>query len=495
MKLDFTQPPPQPKTLEEAQEIINALWVFCRELSERVESQQKQIEAQQKEINELKEKLNTNSKNSSKPPSSDKFKQKPTPKPNKKNKRKQGGQPGHKGVTRALLPENEVDYIEKCHPKKRCDCGSHIKLTGNYRPHQVHELPRVKAIVTEYQLHSGACSGCGKLHQAKLPNGIPVGMLGPIAIAKIGTLTGDYKMSKRNIISLFGDFYGLYISTGTVSNAEKIVSAALEIPVEEAKIFIPQQVAVHADETRHTEKKQKMWSWVFIASLVAAFIIRPSRGARVAKDFLGETFKGILSSDRYSGYAWLATVFRQLCWAHLLRDFKKISERSGTSGRVGEELLMHTNRMFHYWHKVKDGVLSRQRFKKLMKPIRTRVEVLLLEGKRCRHKNTAGTCKHILKLKEALWTFIEKEGVEPTNNLAEQILRRLVIWRKTSFSTQSAAGTLYLERIMTTVATCKLQKRNVLDFVTDAIRAHLSGTLAPSLLPNSINDIGLLKAA
>ena len=486
MDMDFTKPAPKARTLEEAQEIINALWKFCGELLKRIDNQQK-------EIDELKEKLNTNSMNSSKPPSSESFKKKPKKK--KKSKRKQGGQPGHKGVFRELLPEHEVDHIEKHLPPKKCDCGSRIRPTGNYRRHQVHELPRVKAIVTEYQLHSGVCFGCGKIHQADLPPGVPRGMLGFVAMAKIGTLTGDYRMSKRNVTFLFEDFYGLRISVGTVSNTEKMVSAALEKPVEEAKHFVPQQANVNSDETSHAECGKKMWAWVFISSFVAVFLIRSSRGAQIVKDFLGEAFKGILSTDRWSAYTWLAVIFRQLCWAHLQRDFQKISERSGTSGRIGEELLAYTKKMFRYWHKVKDGTLSRNKFKKLMNPIRSHMEALLMEGKRNGNKKTAGTCKQILKLKEALWTFIENEGVEPTNNLAEQILRRIVIWRKTSFGTQSARGTLYLERIMTVVATCKMQKRNVLDFVTDAIRAHLTGLTAPSLLPEKIREINSSKAA
>jgi transposase len=493
MDMDFTKPAPKARTLDEAQEIINALWKFCGELSKRIDEQQKIIETQKKEIAELKEKLNINSRNSSKPPSSEPFKKKP--KKRKRSKRKQGGQPGHKGVFRELLPEEEVDHVEKHYPPKRCDCGFRIKSSGNYRRHQVHELPRVKATVTEYQLHSGICHGCGKIHSAQLPVGVPRGMLGPVAMAKIGTLTGDYRMSKRNVTFLFEDFYGLRLSVGTISNTEKIVSASLEKPVEEAKQFLPQQSAVNSDETSHAECGKKMWTWVFIASLVSVFIIRPSRGAQVVKDFLGETFKGILSTDRWSAYTWLAVIFRQLCWAHLQRDFQKISERSGTSGRIGEELLACTKKMFRYWHKVKDGTLSRERFKKLMIPIRERVEILLKEGMRCGNKKTVGTCKQILKLKEALWTFIEKINVEPTNNLAEQVLRRIVIWRKTSFGTQSTGGTLYLERIMTTVATCKMQKRNVLDFVTEAIYAHLSGASAPSLLPIKITAIESSKAA
>ncbi len=155
--------------------------------------------------------------------------------------------------------------------------------------------------------------------------------------------------------------------------------------------------------------------------------------------------------------------------------------------------------MFEHWHRLKEGKINRKKFKTLMTPIRKRIEVLLSEGLTCSNKKSVGTCIQILKVKEALWTFIEKEGIEPTNNIAEQVIRRIVIWRKTSFGTQSAAGTLYIERIMTVVATCKLQKKNVLDFVTDAIRAHLSGTQAPSLLPvaanSENNENQLLKAA
>jgi transposase len=451
------------------------------------------INAQQKEIELLKEKLNTNSRNSSKPPSSEPFKK--MAKKKKKSKRKQGGQAGHKGVSRALLPPEEVDHIEVCYPSKHCDCGSRIKLTENYRRHQQHELPRVKAIVTEYQLRSGVCFGCGKIHQAELPAGVSWHMLGPVAMAKVGALTGDYRMSKRNVTFLFEDFFGLDMSVSTVSNTEKIISAALEKPVEEAKKFVPQQSNVNADETSHFECGNKMWTWVFIASLVSIFLVRPSRGAKIVKNFLGEGFKGILSTDRWSAYAWLAAVYRQLCWAHLKRDFQKISERSGKSGRIGEELLVCVKKMFYYWRKVKNGTISRKQFKKLMEPTRGHIESLLEEGKWCGNKKTAGTCKKILKVKEALWTFIENEGVEPTNNLAEQIIRRIVIWRKTSFGTQSERGTLYLERIMTVVSTCKMQRRNVLDFITDAIRAHLGGVAAPSLLPVKISQIDLSKAA
>lgn len=508
MKLDFTQPPPKPQTLKEAQEIINALWKFCGQLEAtcaklsarldeqqaKIEAQQIKIEAQQKEIRELKEKLNTNSRNSSKPPSQDSFKK--TTEKKQKSKRKQGGQPGHDGIHRSLLPETAVDHIEKCMPAQHCACGHQIELTNHYHRHQVHELPRVKAIVTEYQLYAGVCCRCKKTYYADLPAGVPTGMLGPVALSKIGTLTGDYRISKRNVANLFEDFYGLTVSVGTISNAEKIVSAALCSPVEEAKEYIPHQEVVNSDETGHAEKGKKMWTWVCVSLLVAVFIIRNSRGAKVIKEFLGKGFKGILCTDRWSAYSWMAAIFRQICWSHLSRDFKKISERRGKSGRLGKELLECQKKIFYHWHKFKKGKLSREQLKHMMRSTQNRVEALLMEGLSCTNKKTNRTCREILKVKKAMWTFIEKEGVEPTNNIAEQVIRRIVIWRKTSFGTQSASGTLYLERIMTVVASCKLQKRNVLDFVTDAIKAYLRGAQAPSLIPVAANNENqLLKAA
>ncbi|HBG33917.1 MAG TPA: IS66 family transposase [Holosporales bacterium] len=466
-------------------------------ITQIIEAQRQEIALLKQKIEELEEKLKTNSKNSSKPPSSDGFKKEEPKKKKKKgkNKRKQGGQPGHRGVSQDYLPLESVDKIEKISPPKECPCGALVIPTSDYKRHQVHDLPLIKPFVTEWQLYMGTCCGCGKKHMAELPPGVPRGFLGLRPLAMIGTLTGDYRMSKRNVTFLLEDFFGLRVSLGTVSNAEKIVSKALELPVQEAKDFIPQQDVVHGDETSHAECGQKMWTWAFIAARVAAFVIRPSRGSQVAKDFLGETFQGILNTDRWSAYTWLAAIFRQICWAHLLRDFRKISERRGLSKRLGKDLLELTHEMFSHWNKVRDGTLSRMQFQELMKPIRIHVEDLLTQGTQCKHNKTKGMCKQILKLKQALWTFVDKEGVEPTNNLAEQTLRRIVIWRKTSFGTQSSRGTLYLERIMTVVATCKLQKRNVLDFVTQAIQAHFSNTELPSLLPSYPKPISLPLAA
>ena len=287
-------------------------------------------------------------------------------------------------------------------------------------------------------------------------------------------------------IRFTSDIFNFKISTGMVCKSEKTVSKALESPVEEAKQFIQSagNVAVNADETGFKEKGKKMWAWIAITGHIAVFIIRKSRGNKVAQELLGCKFKGILCSDRYSAYQWVPTDRRQICWAHLDRDFRKISERSGPSQKIGLDLLEQTDTLFHYWHRFKEGAIDRKTLKRKKKPIRTFIEGLLRRGRYSRNKKTAGTCRNILSYQLALWRFLETEGIEPTNNLAEQMIRTLAIWRKTSFGTQSEAGTLYMERIMTAVATCKLQKENILSYLTDTVKSYVCKTKAPSLLTN-----------
>jgi len=438
------------------------------------------INFQQKEIESLKEKLNTNSGNSSKPPSTTPFKPN---KKNKKSKRNRGGQPGHPGVTRNLLPENEVDKIEQHQPPEQCSCGGKIQPTPRYRRHQVHELPPIKVEVTEHQLFYGCCEGCNKEYLAELPSSVPTGMLGACLLALIATLGSDYKMSKRDVARLFRDLFQLTICIATVKRAEETVSEALKAPVEEAKTYVKEKKIVNCDETSHAESGKKMWTWVAVSSMVAVFMIATTRSAKAAKALLGEAFNGILGSDRYSAYSWIATKFRQVCWAHLKRDFKKISERPGQSKWIGLRLLYYTRLMFHHWHKVCDGTMTREQFKILMKPIRRQVERLLMTGTFADNSKTKNTCLQILKIKEALWTFIDTIGVEPTNNISERVLRQIVIWRKICFGTWSSNGTVYLERVMTVVATCRLQERSVFGFLCDAMHSHLERKTPPSLLP------------
>ena len=403
MELDFTSPPPQARSLEEAQSIIDAAWNAYGDLQSQHQKATKKLSTQQ-------EKLNTSSKNSSLPPSSDLFKK------NKKKKyhgagksatKKQGAQPGHKGKGRCLLPPEKIDHTVTILPEIKCGCGGEVKIKPeDFKRLQQFELPKIKPIVTEYRQLYGTCSGCGNSHCGSLPTGVPSGMLAPRAIASVGIFTGDYRLSKRAAQRLLSDFFSLPVSLGTISNAEEIVSQALENPVEEAREHVKNQPIVHADETSHKKKGKKMWMWLAATALVAVFIIRGTRSTKEAKDLLGEKFHGILISDRWSAYTWVKSSFRQFCWAHLIRDFIKISERSGKAGRTGDNLLDSVKRMFRLWWRVRDGTLNRKDFIKAMKPIKKQIEKLLEEGTFCGESKTENTCKKILKSKEAVWTFI-----------------------------------------------------------------------------------------
>jgi transposase len=308
-------------------------------------------------------------------------------------------------------------------------------------------------------------------------------LAGPRLLALIGTLTGAYRLSKRLAQGLLQDVFQIELSVGAISQSEELLSAALEPSVRQAHAYLQQAPVVHADETRHKEKGRPHWMWIAIAGMVSVFLARATRSAAMAQELLGACFAGILVSDRYAAYGWIAAQRRQVCWAHLLRDFTKSAERSGVAGRIGEELIAYTQHMFAFWYRVRDGTLSRASFACHMLFLRNRIEDVLRRGSVCGESQTAHACQHLLHLRPALWTFVETPGVEPTNNLAERTLRGYVIWRKICFGTQSHRGSLYMERMMTVAGSCKLQGRNSLEFVTQAVRAHCGNGACPSLVP------------
>jgi len=317
--------------------------------------------------------------------------------------------------------------------------------------------------------------------------------LGERVASMISVLCGRYHLSKRDIRGILKDFFGLEVSLGTVSKTEARVSKALAGPVEQARQFVKQQRVVHADETGHKIAGQKAWLWTAVTDRVSVFLLRPGRGSKAAKSLLGGTFNGILVSDRWCGYNWLKPPRRQLCFAHLLRDFKKISERPGESSRIGKALVAQTKKMFRLWHQVRDGPLDRDRFRQEMTPIQEKVETLLRRGVSCGNPKTKKTCKNLLKLKASLWTFVKVTGVEPTNNTAERAIRPFVLWRRVSFGTQGERGNRFVERMLTVVTTCKQQRRNVLEYISSAIEAHLRGEASPSLLPIEVTrELGLV---
>jgi len=426
--------------------------------------------------------LTRNSTNSSKPPSSDPpgvARQQRQP-----SGKKRGGQPGHKPHQRKLLPPEQVNALVSLLPKECGTCGA--KLRGrDPEPlrHQVVEVPPITPFVTEYEQHALNCEDCGETTRAELPIGVPVGAFGPRLSAMLAICTAKYRLSKRAVRELFCDFLGVELSLGSVANIEQQVSAALAAPVAEAREYVRLAAAVNADETSWRENKKKAWLWVAATSWVTVFVLATSRGAKVAKEMLGEAFMGVLTTDRWVGYTWVDVARRQICWSHLIRDFQSWVDGRGAGKRIGLAMLVEARRMFRWWHRVRDGTLSREQFAKRMRRVQVNVATHLTKASTCRTRRVRGMAKEMLKLESAFWTFIETPGVEPTNNFGERQIRHAVLWRKGCFGTDSAIGSRFVERMLTTIATLRQQQRSVLEFITTACAADLDAAAAPSLLP------------
>jgi transposase len=262
--------------------------------------------------------------------------------------------------------------------------------------------------------------------------------------------------------------HGLKLSLGSVSAIQQRVAQALEQPVQTAQRYVHQQPVNHVDETGWPEGEKRKWLWIDATAKVTIFRILGGRGRAEAKEVIGRGFSGIVNTDRYAAYHWVDEYRRQMCWAHLKREFQAIKDRGGVSAEIGESLLEEVKKIFKAWHELKAGSLSREQFRQEMEQIQTRVRELFQQGAACEQSKTRGTCQNLLKQEVSLWTFLREEGVEPTNNNAERPLRRAVIWRRKSFGAQSEKGSRFVERILTVMTTLRQQGRDVLEYLTAA---------------------------
>jgi transposase len=459
----------------------NAKCAGCRALTTQVEKLTALVSRLEMKIERLEAKLRQNSSSSHRPPSSDP----PWSRPSGKapSGRPRGGQPGHEKSERKLLPPDEVDELHCCKPSACDGCGA--PLTGcdpDPVRHQVTEIPPIRPVVTEWQLHALQCESCGVSTRARLPGGVPLGAFGPRVQALAVLLTGAYRISRRNVCQVMSDCFGVDMSLGALSKLEGKTAEALEEPFEGALDAMRKQPVVHPDETSWREAGKKSWMWTVASKAATVFLIRPSRGSDVAKELLGEEFAGTTVSDRWSGYNWLDIHRRQVCWAHLIRDFRKIAESSGDARVIGESLEGCAGELFEYWHRVRDGTLARSTFARHASRIRKNVRRLLEQGASLSSWRAPGLCRGILALEPAMWTFVRKDGVEPTNNVAERAIRPAVIWRKTSLGTQSGRGSRFVERMLTCVATLRQQGRNVLDYLTATCEAAQLDICGPKLI-------------
>ena len=450
-----------------------------------VQSYKERIAGLESRLSDLENRLKLNSTNSSKPPSSDPIgmKRKPPAPPSGKNR---GGQPGHRKFHRGLVPPEKVRETVHCKPTACRRCG-HGLSDDDPEPliHQVAELPKIEPFVDEYRLHRLTCPGCGETTCGGLPPGVPAGCFGPYLQAVLAMFAGTYRLSKRQIPQLAADLFTLSISSGMIPKLERRSAGALEAPYNELATAVHEAEVANIDETSWREDRVKVWLWATVTPLFTVFTIAQNRSGAVAKALLGSQADQVVGSDRFSAYDWIMACWRQICWAHLRRDFQAMIDRSGDGAEVGRRLLSLSNRLFRHWHRVRDGTLEWDSFQERMSRLRREVKQALLEGSRCPCAKTAATCFEILKVEEGLWTFARVKGVEPTNNAVERALRHAVIWRRISGGTDSVGGSRFVERMLTVVETCRQQGRNVLDYLTTCFEADCRGQAIPSLLPGT----------
>lgn len=437
-------------------------------------------------VSELEAQIAKHSGNSSKPPSSDPPSAPPRPSPPKTG-RKHGAQNGHAGTHRPLLPPEQVSELILHRPTScaacQCDLPPDLDPSGLPIRQQVWDLPPMRPIVTEHQFPTFICPCCQTAQRAPRPSDVPAGSFGPQVTALVALYHGRYHLSTRDIVTLMDEVYSIPLSLGSVPRLYYTASTALEGVYAEVQTAVQAQAIVNVDETGWPEAGRQRYLWVAVTKEGTVFqVARRSRAA--LEVLLGAEYGGIVGSDRYGAYAGIPLERRQICWAHLKRDWTFYSERDGPVGEWGAAGLVQIGRLFEVWHRFRGGECGREAVQREMEPIREALWGLVERGRdELPWEKARRFCREVRLVWEGLWTFVAVEGVEPTNNAAEQAVRPAVLWRKGCYGTQSEAGSRFVERILTVVTTGRQQGRDVLAFIAEAVRASWAGRPAPLLLP------------
>ncbi|QDV05314.1 Transposase IS66 family protein [Planctomycetes bacterium Poly30] len=465
-----------------SEETIKELRAEVKELRERVNDLLGVVERQGAEIKRLKARKPTTSRNSSKPPSSDNpFVSRPSKK--RPSGKKRGGQPGHLGRGRDQAAPEDVDEVKVVKPDQCGSCSA--LLTGedpSPRRHQIIDIPPVDPTILEVQLHTLLCDSCGAETKADLPDDLHASNFGPHLSALVVTLTGDKRMSRRNVQEFTRDWYSIEISLGAITNIEQRMSSGFERGHSQAMSAVAESAVKHADETPWKQSGALGWMWVAASALATVFLIRSSRATEVARELLGDEPTGITISDRYSGYLFINLDQRQVCLAHLSRDFVRMAEGEPDFRWIGARLSNALEEVFRLWHLFKGGDIKRPLLQRWTSQLRARMFALLDEGARSSGYETPGMCRGILKTEPAMWTYLYHAGVEPTNNVGEQKARIGVMYRKVSQGTRSDRGSRFVERVLTTSATLRQQGRSVAQHIVDVAHTVLTGAPEPDLI-------------
>ena len=437
-----------------------------------------------------------NSTNSSKPPSSDGLagdsrQRGRSQGKGKKSRRKPGGQPGHRGAHRPLIPSEQVDEIRAVLPQQCRHCShpfpqqmEQLQTSDLPRRHQITELPPIQPLVIEYQCHRVLCPECGQSTQAALPEDV-LGQFGPQLTAWIAYLTVVCRMPRRVVEELLAQGLGTEISLGSTQKCWEEASSALASPCEELQIQLASEPVLNIDETGWRTNGDKRYLWAFVAARYVFYAVASSRSSEILVRLLGEVFAGILCSDRFSGYLKYHPGQGQFCWAHLKRNLLGLLDLTKSSDveRFCRNALAQVARLFRLWHKFRGGLMDRQELLKRSVPIQERLFALAEQHLDDSNREVSNLAQALFVHHDRLFVFLEEEGVEPTNNSAERALRPAVQWRKIAFGNRSASGEIATARLLTVTQTCGLQNLKALAYLATAITCHRSGLPVPSLLP------------
>lgn len=464
----------------EAEAIYDAGREVVVEVLLRMDRRIQQLEAR---VEKLERELSKSSRNSSRPPSSDPSSAPPRSKDPSGKRR--GAQSGHEGHGRELLPAWAVDEVIP-HWPERCGCG-HVftererTSVGEPARFQVEELPPIMVRVFEHQCQRLRCPECGKRTRAELPGETAKSCFGPRLQAAVATLSVRNRVSREDAVELIEELFGARISSGTVDAILSRASEALGKPYEELLQRVRSAKALNVDETGWRTAGERRALWGAFTPRHAFFQVAPDRHEDHAKGLLADT-EAIVTSDRWWAYAHLPLHRRQLCWAHLRRDFKAHAEGLAAEKEFGEHGLALCERVFWAWE-VFAHTSDRRELRRTIRSLQRTYKPIIRSyaSKRARNKRCRGMARNLLKAWPALWTFANHEGVEPTNNHAERALRSAVIYRKLSLGSQSEGGELRTSRLLSAHTTCRLQRRSLFAYLTDAIAAHARGDPVPTL--------------
>lgn len=460
----------------------------ARRATEEIAEKEKQIADLERQLASRKQ----NSRNSSKPPSSDglagESRTRGRPEGKKRSRKKPGGQPGHAGRHRLQAPPERVNEVHSVFPGQCGHCGHEFQQQEQSSPdvhrHQVVEVPAIAAHIIEYQCHRLVCPQCRKSTRAPVPEEAKR-QTGPQLTALVAYLTVTCRMPRRALETVLEQVLGTVVSVGNIQTCWEEASEAVAMPCQEMEQQLQRELVLNVDETGWRTNGEKRYLWAFVAAGFVLYTIARTRGSELLIQLLGAVFEGILCSDRFSGYLKYHQGKAQFCWAHLKRNILGVldfTKQTATERFCRDALAVHAS-LFRLWHKFRGGSIDRRQL--LCRSIRLQRRLLVLAETNLDSpdRQVRNLARALFEHAERLFTFLEHAGVEPTNNSAERALRTGVQWRKICFGNRSVAGERATARLLSVTQTCRLHGRSPLPYLSDAISNHRLRQAAPSLIP------------